>query len=78
MTIPTGYKIERMPESPFVLETDFDKYQFSLVEKDNTLIYKRQLVMKAFKMPKERYTDYRAFAKKIAKMDKLKEVLVRF
>ena len=75
--IPAGYRVESMPKEKFVLKTEFGKYEMEIIQKENTLIYTRSLKMNSFSLPKERYNDYRKFAKQIAKKDKMKVVLVK-
>ncbi len=77
INIPKGYKVESIPNKTFELESPFGRYEVEIVEQDNQLIYKRKMLKKAFDFPKEKYKELRAFYKKIAKVDKMKIVLVK-
>lgn len=77
IALPPSYRVENIPENDIKIETDFGKYEMTITEVDGQLQYKRYMVYKAFKFPKERYEDYRAFMKAVAKADKMKVVLVK-
>lgn len=75
--IPTGYKIEAMPEDIHV-EKDFGLYSASFsANGNNMLIYKRRLEFRKKFLPPGLYDEYRNFIKAIVKSDRSQVVLVK-
>ncbi|MEE9362979.1 MAG: DUF3857 domain-containing protein [Cellulophaga sp.] len=74
--LPEGYGVEFMPED-VVLDTKFGEYSFSLESIGNTIVYKRKMLLKEGKHPKEEYVNYRAFMKKVVKFDNVKIVFAK-
>lgn len=75
--LPAGYKIEAIPDD-VNYETKFGSYSFTITKKDDqTLQYKRSIKVEDGLYPKEEYSNYRKFMKKIVKYDTSKIVLVK-
>jgi len=75
--LPQGYTLETMP-TDILLEKKFGVYKVNFTKvDDSTLIYKRELSIKAGTYPKEDYKPYRSFRKKIAKYDGLRLSLIK-
>lgn len=75
--LPEGYTLENVPAN-IVLEKKFGTYKVNFNKIDeSTLIYKRELLIKAGNYPKEDYKPYRSFRKKIAKYDGLRLSLIK-
>ncbi|PTX63658.1 transglutaminase superfamily protein [Kordia periserrulae] len=75
--LPSDFKIEAMPDD-VSYETKFGSYSFSIEQKDNqTLQFTRKITIKDGLYPKEEYSNYRKFIKKIVKYDSSKIVLVK-
>jgi len=75
--LPADYKIEAIPDD-VTYETKFGSYSFAITKKDDqTLRYKRSIKVKDGLYPKEEYSNYRKFIKKIVKYDTSKIVLVK-
>ena len=73
--LPVGYQVEELP-SKVVKETKFGTYEMALVPKDdNSLIYKRKLLILKGDYSKEEYNEYRTFRRFVAKNDNLKLIL---
>ena len=77
ITIPQGYKIGDLPEDTLI-ENKFGTYavNYKLVS-ENKLEYKRNLIIKKGTFPKEEYRNYRAFRRKISKLDKTKIIVTK-
>ena len=77
ITIPQGYKIGDLPEDTLI-ENKFGTYavNYKLVS-ENKLEYKRNLIIKKGTFPKEEYRNYRAFRRKISKLDKTKIIVIK-
>lgn len=74
---PEGYVLEAMP-TDILLEKKFGSYKVNFTKvDDSTIIYKRELFIKAGTYPKEDYKLYRSFRKKIAKYDGLRLSLIK-
>ncbi|WP_347922805.1 DUF3857 domain-containing protein [Pontimicrobium sp. SW4] len=67
--IPENYMIEGLPES-VTEENKFGEYVIDFLIKDNTIIYKRKLLIKKGEYSKEDYNLYRDFRRKVSKLDK--------
>ncbi|MDT7832416.1 DUF3857 domain-containing protein [Flavobacteriaceae bacterium S356] len=75
--LPEGYQLEAKP-TDIVLEKKFGVYKVNFTKvDDSTIIYKRELFIKAGTYPKEDYKPYRSFRKKIAKYDGLRLSLIK-
>ena len=67
--IPNTYSLEYLPENQEI-KTKFGTYKLSFLKKnDTTFEYKRELSIKEGIYPKEEYSKYRSFRKKIAKLE---------
>ncbi len=78
IAMPNGYAVEALPED-VKLETPFGAYTMKLDynSETNTLNYKRSFFLKKGTHPKEEYTNYRNFRKKIASADNAQVVIVK-
>lgn len=76
--LPKEYELEAMPK-PLVLENEFGSYKttYEFDETNKTILYYRELLIKAGNYPKEKYQSYRNFRKEIAKADNSKVVLIK-
>lgn len=76
--LPEGYEVESIPESTVALTSEFGEYAIEIEHNAVTrqLIYKRKLKILPVDLPAERYDELREFYLTIAKMDKMKLVLV--
>ncbi len=70
IAIPEGFAIEALPESKEI-KTKFGVYKMSLTKAEETKVkYQRYLEIFKGDYPKEEYSSYRSFRRKIAKADK--------
>ncbi len=78
ISLPKGYAIEALPNATKV-ENEFGHYNLSVVyeESDNTISYKRSLLIKEGSYTKEKYKSYRDFRKQVARMDRSQIVLLK-
>ncbi|SNR74182.1 DUF3857 domain-containing protein [Lutibacter flavus] len=75
--LPKSLKLEYMPED-VELNSKFGKYSIEIEKIDDyNYIYKRKLQIEEGRYPKEDYTAYRDFRKKIRKFDNSKIILVK-
>lgn len=75
--IPDIYKIEDLPV-PVIIENEFGKYSFSIEKaSDNTLIYKRSILMYNNIYPKDKYEAYRKFKRDLKKYDEMKILVTK-
>ena len=75
--LPEGYKIEALPDAKLI-ENKFGSYKAEIVKIDeNTLLYKRCFVINDGMFTKEEYNNYRAFHKKVLKLDNAKMALIK-
>ncbi len=75
--LPKDYKVESLPKKK-VIENKFGNYLAEVIVKDeNTLIYKREFVVKDGQFPKEDYSDFRKFYKEVSKLDNAKVALIK-
>lgn len=75
ISIPPGMIVEGMPENIELIE-DFGVYKVTLtVTPEQTISYRRELMLNAGVYDKAAYNNYREFIKKIVKTDKSKLVL---
>ncbi len=74
--LPDGYELESIPQGG-TLENEFGSYtaEIEFDEIKRTVLYKRKLLVKQGKYPKEKYDGYRNFRKQIARLDNAKVVL---
>ena len=75
--LPSSYKVESLPKSIEQIDSPYGSYSVEIIEKEDTIIYKRQVKINPVKVPASQYNALRDFYKKIVKMDKAKLVLVR-
>ncbi|MBL4663583.1 MAG: hypothetical protein JKY22_08525, partial [Flavobacteriaceae bacterium] len=76
ITLPIGYVVESIFD-PISIENEFGMYKASVTKIDGSkILYKRELVIKSGRFPKEKFVDYVAFRKDIVKKDKSKMVLI--
>ena len=75
--LPSSYKVESLPKGIEKIDSPFGSYSVEIVEKEDTIIYKRQVKINPVHIPPSDYNQLRDFYKKIAKMDGAKLVLVR-
>ncbi|WP_346881052.1 DUF3857 domain-containing protein [uncultured Algibacter sp.] len=77
ISLPKDYKLEGLPAKSNI-ESKFGNYSFEINVKDkNTLVYKREFVIKDGAFPKEDYNAFRDFYKKVSKLDNTKVVLIK-
>lgn len=77
ITLPTTYVIESIFD-PITIENEFGTYKASVTKVDDSkLIYKRELMIRPGRHPKEKFAEYVAFRKDIVKKDKSKMVLIQ-
>lgn len=77
ITLPQDYKVESKPNSK-TIENKFGSYKAEVLVKDeNTLIYKREFVVKDGEFPKEDYEAFRDFYKQVNKQDNAKVALIK-
>jgi hypothetical protein len=75
--LPSDYKIESLPKNVTV-ENKFGNYKMEIISKDdNTLIYKREFVVKDGEFPKEDYEAFRDFYKEVSNQDNAKVALIK-
>lgn len=75
-TLPKGFKVEFIPKD-IVIDSEFGKYTATVVAKDNTLIYKRSILVTKKTYPAAKYNEYVAFRKKLYQADKQKTILAK-
>ncbi len=75
--LPPSYKVESLPKNKDTITSPYGEYTIEIIEKNDTIIYKRLLKLNAVSIPAAEYEQLRAFYQQIAKMDKAKLVLVR-
>ncbi|MDI1257616.1 MAG: DUF3857 domain-containing transglutaminase family protein [Flavobacterium sp.] len=75
--LPSEYDIEAMPGN-FEVKSKFGEYNTQILKNiDNTLTYKRTLLIKNGNYDSKEYDDYRLFREQIAKNDNAKIVLTK-
>ena len=75
--LPKGYTIESVFE-PFEIENEFGTYAISIENIDDmNFVYKRKLIEKKGRYPKEKYNAFIDFLKVIDKRDRSKIVLIK-
>ncbi len=77
ITLPQDYKVESKPNNK-IIENKFGSYKAEVIVKNkNTLIYKREFVIKDGEFPKEDYDAFRTFYKEVNKQDNAKVALIK-
>lgn len=75
--LPEAYKIESISKN-ITIDNEYGMYKLTMnVVSENTIRYKRELLLKSGNYPKESYEGYRNFWKSISKFDKSKIVLIK-
>jgi len=75
--IPKSYKIEALPKDKYI-ENKFGSYKMQIVKVDDqTLLYKREVIINDGQFQKEDYELFRAFYKEVAKQDNAKMALIK-
>ena len=75
--LPAGFTLEH-PMEDRKIDSEFGTYQLTIVPgDDHTIHYKRSLLLKPWKYPKEAYNDYRNFRKQIARLENSKIILTK-
>ncbi|MFK7933032.1 MAG: DUF3857 domain-containing protein [Saprospiraceae bacterium] len=75
--LPDGTTVESMPEKTATITSDFGTYEMEISQEKNVITYRRTLKINPITAPAERYTDWRNFCKEVAKLDKMKVVLIQ-
>jgi transglutaminase-like putative cysteine protease len=77
IALPIDYKVETLPNN-ISLESKFGSYRVEIEKKnENTLLYRRRLVMNDGEFPKEDYEAFREFNIEVSKQDNAKLVLTK-
>ncbi len=77
ITLPSDYTIEAMSDNVQFTD-DYGSYEMTIDKIDeNTLKFTRKLLLNSGDYPKEKYTEYRNFWRKVVKSDKSKIVLIK-
>jgi hypothetical protein len=74
--LPAGFVVDEMPD-PVKLEMPFGKYSTSYEVKDNSLIFKRSLVLNSATIPVEKYPGVKDFFVKIRSAEQSPVVLLK-
>ncbi|WP_121667057.1 DUF3857 domain-containing transglutaminase family protein [Mesonia aquimarina] len=74
--IPENYKIEALPESKS-FQTEFGTYKQEVLLKENTIVLKKSLLIRAGQYPKDKYSAYRDFRKKIANAESVNASIIK-
>lgn len=75
--IPAGFTVESLPKNK-ILDNKFGSYKFEIEKRDgNTLLYKREFIVKDGEYPKEDYAAFRDFYKQVSKLDNAKVALLK-
>jgi len=75
--LPSSYKVESLPKNIKPITSPYGTYSVEIIEKEDTIIYKRNLKINSITVPASEYNAVRDFYKKIKKLDQTKLVLVR-
>jgi hypothetical protein len=75
--LPESYQIESLPDLSRIIDSEFGKYQATIVfdEKTSCLIYTRSFELNRFEKSADQYEAFRTFLKHVAKADKRQVVL---
>ncbi len=77
INLPSGYKLESLP-AEVITETKFGSYKQTIEKNgENSLLYKREFVLKDGKHPKEEYSNFRNFWRDVVRKDNLKVSLIK-
>lgn len=77
INLPKGFSIEALPENT-TIENKFGSYSIEIEKiNDSQLKYKRSLLILKGTHPKEEYSKYRKFRKKVSKLDNSKIILIK-
>ena len=78
ISLPAGYELEALPEGKEI-ENEFGTYKMSIEYKreDDTIAYRRSLLIKEGTYPKEKYKDYRTFRKQVSGIDNAQIVIIK-
>jgi hypothetical protein len=75
--LPQGYAIEAFPNT-VELNSKFGEYKIEFVKKDeNTILYKRSLLVKKGTYSNKEYDEYRLYMEQINKNDNAKVILIK-
>ena len=74
--LPAGFDVDEMPD-PIKLETPFGKYSTSYEVKENSLIFRRSLVLNAATIPVDKYPQVKDFFVKIRSAEQSPVVLLK-
>jgi hypothetical protein len=74
--LPSGYKVESIPEKKSRVESLFGTFETELLQKEDHLLYKRSFELRPGRYPAEDFSKFRDWLKEVAKKDKKKLVLV--
>jgi hypothetical protein len=75
-TIPAGFKVEFLPKE-ININSEFGQYNMQVLQKENTIVYKRVQTMNNKQYPPEKYNELIEFYKKVYQADKLKGILAK-
>jgi hypothetical protein len=76
IVIPSNYIVQYIPEN-VTLDTEFGRYAIAFEKiSENTLSYKRSLILNEGAYDKSNYKEFRSFLRKVAINDKQKMILV--
>lgn len=74
-TLPEGYQLEST-FTPINITSAFGHFEMSVTQDQEKILLHRQLILNSSIQPKEKFNDFIAFLKTIAKADKMKLVVV--
>lgn len=75
--LPTDFKIESIPKN-ISIENKFGSYKTEIEKKsENTLVYKREFIVRDGEFPKEDYNAFRDFYKEVLRQDNSKIALIK-
>lgn len=76
--LPSEFTLETLPANSEI-ESEFGHYQvdISFNKETNSLDYYRRILIKDGSYPKEKYSEYRAFRRNVAKLENIKIVLAK-
>lgn len=75
--LPEGYEVEALP-GPSEIKSKFGEYNTSIaLNPDNTLTYKRSVLLRDGRYASKEYDDYRLFCEQISRNDNAKIVLTK-
>lgn len=74
--LPAGFVVDEMPDA-IKMETPFGKYSTSYEVKDNSLVFKRSLILNSATVPVEKYSTVKDFFVKIRSAEQSPVVLLK-